>query len=157
MSDANNSGRHFSHRLGIFANFAVVGGIIFLGVEIRQNSQMMKAQIRSDLTQSVIAQIEIGMRPEVAAAQLRRANGEDALPEDQYFLDSYVRALLRGWENSFYQYRMGLFDRAEYEADLRVLEAVMQTALYVNFWDRYGGQFSDEFRQTVEGLKPDLR
>ena len=157
MSDANNSGRNFSHRLGIFANFAVVGGIIFLGVEIRQNSQMMKAQIRSDLTQSVIAQIEIGMRPEVAAAQLRRANGEDALPEDQYFLDSYVRALLRGWENSFYQYRMGLFDRAEYEADLRVLEAVMQTALYVNFWDRYGGQFSDEFRQTVEGLKPDLR
>ena len=157
MLEASNSGRGFSHWLSIFANLAVVGGIIFLGVEIRQNSKMMKAQIRSDLAQSVIAQIEIGMRPEVAAAQIRQANGEDALPEDQYFLDLYVRALLRGWENSFYQYRMDLFDRAEYEADLRVLEAVMQTALYINFWDRYGGQFSDEFQQTVEGLKPDLR
>ena len=39
MSD---SSRGFGYWLNIFANLAVVGGIVFLGVEKRQNSHMMR-------------------------------------------------------------------------------------------------------------------
>jgi hypothetical protein len=57
MSDGHIE-RGFGYWLSIFANLAVVAGIVFLGVEIRQNSEMMKAQIRNDITQNVFANVD---------------------------------------------------------------------------------------------------
>lgn len=59
MTNASSSGRGFDYWLTIFANLAVVGGIIFLGIEVRQNTQMMRAQTRNEISQSIIGFLDL--------------------------------------------------------------------------------------------------
>ena len=43
-----------NHLLTLLANIGVIAGIIFLAVEINQNTDMMRAQTRSAVTGSII-------------------------------------------------------------------------------------------------------
>ena len=40
--------------IAILANLGVVASIVFLGVELRQNREMMRAQTRNDLSQGIV-------------------------------------------------------------------------------------------------------
>ena len=79
--------RGFGYWLGIFANFAVVGGIIFLGVEVRQNSLMMRAQTRNEIAQTLIEMLASEREPELAGALRRFFEGAEPMPQDAYYLD----------------------------------------------------------------------
>ncbi len=149
MSDKNSMGRGFGYWLNIFANLAVVAGIIFLAVEVRQNSQMMKAQIRNELAQSAITQIELSMRPDVIAALLR---GENRSAEEELLLAFWARALLRGTENSFYQYRVGLYEEEEYAGERQTLQGILGISVIREFWDQSRGEFSREYQALVDSL-----
>lgn len=61
--------------LQILANIGVVAGLVFLGLQLRQNSRMMAAQTRNELTQSVITLIQMESDPRVVAAYLKRDAG----------------------------------------------------------------------------------
>jgi hypothetical protein len=150
MSDT--FGRGFGYCLSIFANLAVVAGIVFLGVEIRQNSEMMKAQIRNDITQNIFANADRSMRPDVIAAQLRQRNREELLPEDEIVLDMMVRSGLRSFENSRYQYSIGLFDEAEYRGIVSFFESILDDPFAVKFWNENRDQFSEGFWPVVDSL-----
>ena len=152
MSEATNSGRGFGHWLGIFANLAVVGGIIFLGIKVRQNSEMMRAQVRNDITQNVFAQLDRAMRPEVIAAQLRRMNGEEPHPEDEILLGLMARSGFRSLENSRYQYSVGLFDEAEYRAIVAFFDSYVGDPFVARWWSQNREQFSEGLWHVVDSL-----
>ena len=152
MSKANNSGPSFSHWLNIFANLAVVGGIIFLGVEIRQNSQMMKAQVRNDITQNIFGSIDRALLPDVIEARLRLSNGEEPLPRDALVLGLIIRATIRSFENTEYQYRMGLFDQTEYQAYVTFIESYFQNPSTVDWWSQNREEFSEGLQQLIDSL-----
>ena len=153
MSEPSSpSSRGFGYWLAIFANLAVVGGIVFLGVEIRQNSQLMKAQIRNEITQNVFTMIEMSLRPEVIDARVRRASGEEPLPGDQFLFNGVTRGIFRSFENTEYQYRMGLFDQAEYQANLIFIEGLVQNPTSAEWWDQNREQFSERLQQVLDSL-----
>ena len=141
--------RGFGYWLNIFANLAVVAGIVFLGLELRQNSELMRAQTRNQLAQSAIGQIELGMRPDVLAAL---SAGENRSPEEDALVGRYVRALLRGVENSFYQYRMGLYEADEYEGERQTLNRLLDDPVFRDYWNTRRDEFSREFQAVVDSL-----
>jgi len=149
MSD---TGRGFGYWLSIFANLAVVAGIVFLAVEIRQNSEMMKAQIRNDVTQNVFTNLDRAMRPDVIAAGLRQANGEEPMPGDEILLGMMVRSGLRSFENSRYQHSVGLFDAAEYRAIIAFFDSFLDDPFAVKFWNENREQFSEGLWPVVDSL-----
>lgn len=53
--------RGFGYWLHIVADLTVVGGIVFLGIQIRQNSQMMRAQTRHELATQVDDMLTLGI------------------------------------------------------------------------------------------------
>ena len=98
MSDASRSGHGFGYWLTIFANLAVVGGIIFLGVEIRQNSQMMEAQTRHELAMGIVEQLSgIAENGQLASVIRRGSIGEELTPDELYQYQLRTRALFRYW------------------------------------------------------------
>ena len=84
-----------SQFIQIIANVGVIAGIIFLGVEINQNSEMMTAQTRNAIAQSVIENIKMGMDPRLVDAYLKSVR-HDALSEEEVFLlDQLANATFR--------------------------------------------------------------
>jgi hypothetical protein len=113
MSDA--SGRGFGYWLTIFANIAVVAGIVFLGLELHQNSQMMRAQTRHELAAGGVELNALTATDgALASIVLNHRAGESLSGVEQRRRASYMNAWLRYWEDVHYQYRNGLYDEGEF-------------------------------------------
>lgn len=106
--------------LQLAANLGVIAGLIFVALELAQNSAMTRAQTRAEVTQAVLHLIELERDPRVVQANLKLQRGEDLTEDDVYLLDNMANATLRVWENTYYQYSADLFDEAEFAADLQV-------------------------------------
>jgi hypothetical protein len=155
MSDTNGSGRGFGYWLNIFANLAVVAGIVFLGMELRQNSQVMRAQVRNDITQNIFGSADRALTPEVVAAYERAMTGDEPRATDEYVFGLVTRATFRSFENTQYQYGMGLFDESEYRANLAFMESYLRDTTGIDrtaWWQENRMQFSEGLRQVIDSL-----
>ena len=102
----------------IIANLGVVGGLIFLGLEINQNNLMMKSQTRSDVSQSITDMLRQSLDPEIITIGLKAQEDLNSLSavELNQLQGAYAVAF-RVYENVHYQYRMGLFEENDYFAE----------------------------------------
>ena len=89
----------------------------------------MLSMIASDMPLRVCACIIL-----LFCAYLKQESGESLSLEEEYLLDQAANATLRLWENTHYQYRMGLFDEDEFEADLAVWRDAMRSPEYKKHW-----------------------
>ena len=104
--------------LTLAANLSVLAGILFLALELNQNGQMMRTQTRNAISDSII-NFQLNSVSSGLQALAYKANSDPSSltrEESQNVLLFYV-ANLRLWENIYYQYRNGLFDEAEFEAE----------------------------------------
>lgn len=104
--------------LALVGNIAVIAGIVFLGLELNQNSRMMQTQTRNAITESIL---DFQFNAETSGLRdiARKAGADPAsltADEIQKVLQLYV-SNLRLWENIHYQYRNGVFDEEEFAAE----------------------------------------
>ena len=103
--------------LQIVGNFGVILGILLLVYELDQNRDMTAAQIRNSIAQATAAMIrDEAQDAEVLDVSLRGIAGEPLTPHEQEQFELIWLAYIELWENSHYQYRVGLFDETEYES-----------------------------------------
>lgn len=144
--------------MSILANVGVVIGIAFLAIEINQSNQLARAQTRSELSGSLTSLTQgLASDPELTALWLYGADDPDALSEieeGRLYL-SWV-ALFRIWENMHYQYRNGLFEDTEFEAEREVWRISVQGPYFQRFFCRVNAQFSPEFIQEIRELMPPI-
>lgn len=138
--------------LTLGANLAVLVGLIFLVIEINQNNEMMRAQTRSGISDAIIDNIKLGMDPRVVVAYQKQRSGQPLSDEETYLLDQIANATLRLWENTHYQYRNGLFDDDEFEADLAVWREAMQAPEFRSHWSSRRQTYSEAFRRQIDDL-----
>ena len=108
-----------NRRLTLIANISVVLDIIFLAVEVQQNTQAIQAQTRDSITEKQMEYLGwVATTPELAAIADRvEEQGVQSLTgAETYQWQRYVAGQWREWENSFYQFEQGLFDESEFEA-----------------------------------------
>ena len=95
-----------NERLTLIANISVVFGILFLAVELQQNTQAIQAQTRDSLTEKQMMMMTswAGTDLEVAGVLRRGVNlGVDELSEDERVMFVIlVNGILREYENSHY-------------------------------------------------------
>lgn len=104
--------------LALIANVAVVAGIVFLALELNQNSRMMKTQTRNAITESIL-NFQFNAETSGLREIAYRANTDLSslsADEKQKVFQLYV-SNLRLWENIHYQYRNGVFDEDEFAAE----------------------------------------
>ena len=148
-----------SQAINALANVGVIAGIIFLAVELRQNTQALRAQTRDSLTEKTMTYLGwMATSPELAAIENKaRSIGIGSLdPTERNQYRNFVGAQLREWENSFYQYERGLFTQADYEARRetwrnRLLE-VPDSSFYRSIWEGGRTHFSPSFGEEIDGI-----
>jgi hypothetical protein len=128
----------------------VIATLLYLSIQIRQNSRMMKANAKqsiSDASQQLIYQ----MADEAEIMEKLLFNDDANLtPVERRKAWFLFRAMLRGYESQIYQHEVGLLDDAEWAYLKRV---ILETTSYPGFdslWPELSGTVSDPLREIID-------
>jgi len=134
------------------ANLGVLIGLVFLIIEVQQNNQIARAEIRMDIADEMRSNIDMFTSQEGVSIQAKLIRGEELTLEDEIWLRRTMRKEIRSWESTAYQYSIGFLDEEEIE-------------IYRNFWrnraseckELSGSIFFDEFRTFEPQIRPSFR
>ncbi len=143
--------------LTIVANFAILVGLVLVLVELNQNRLMMRAQIRHDLSMGIVEMLNTPANNRQLSDLLYRAeSGEELSGPDLFQFQLRSNALFRYWENVHYQYRLGLYDRTEFEKQRDAWEAFFaRSQAHRDYWCAVRTLYSAEFMTEMDRLITD--
>ncbi len=143
--------------LTLGANIGVLIGIILLIAELNQNRDMIRAQTRNDLSQQMSNRLlSVGTNSQMASVLRRARNGEELTADEEYQAYIYLIANMRDWENIHYQYRHGMFDEHEFDAEKFAWRGVINNSkVFERNWCGIRLNFSAEFLAEIESMLED--
>ena len=140
--------------LTIGANLGVLVGLLLLIAELKQNQDMMRAQIRHELAVEIVnLQQTLASNAQLADVLYRGISGEELTPTELFQFETRTNALFRYWEDVHYQYRVGLYDDTEFARQKEAWRGSMQRSqLSQDYWCRVRLLYSPEFAAEIDGL-----
>jgi len=144
----------------LIANIGVIASIVFLGLEMQQNTEMMQSQTRNSIMENQLSfyerAIENNEFAEVIAQKRLDPNSYlTGSPENfQYAL--FIASQQRMWENEFYQYQVGLFDQDEFEARTNLWRREIGFEANLQAWRQAEDSYSPDFRDFLNGMISEL-
>ena len=137
--------------LTLIANVAVVGGIVFLAVEIGQNNELLRSESRQALVANDLLSLTQGV--ENADIYVKLVSNEELSAEEQLRL-SFIFALdMRNREFEYFQYVNGLLDEETWLAYRHVILINHSKGRGRVWWNEIGRVIVDpEFAKLVDEL-----
>ena len=140
--------------LSLIANLGVVVGLIFLGFEIRHNTQATIASASEEITDQSLEYFSLGIDNQIVAQALyKRASGGElsGLEEDQLERHQYYN--FRVFQNVYLQYRRGFLDEDEWAVYQRVIASRLVNDPYARkMWTETPGSWNIFFQSEVDSL-----
>ena len=140
--------------LNTLANVGVIAGIVFLGVELRQNTATIQGVTYQGLSEGASNQyLSVTGNPDLAAVLSRVYNGAtlgelESLENGLMF--NFYYAHLQRLENSYLQLRVGLVDEVVLES-YGWNDRIFRTPHFSEFWQQFGGDaVSPQFREFFD-------
>jgi hypothetical protein len=145
--------------LTIGANLGVLIGLLLLVAELAQNRDMMRAQIRHELSMGIVDLLQTpANNDQLADVLFRGVSGEELTPTELFQFELRTNALFRYWEDVHYQYRAGLYDDTEFERQRDAWKASLtRSSLSVDYWCKVRLLYSPQFAQETDRMLPDGR
>ena len=95
--------------LSLGANVGVLIGIVFLAIEIQQNTEMTRAQMIQSRAEASVTVADMTVNSEhIPAIIVKNRSGERLTAEESVRYDVWLRATLRNQDNNIQQYNQGL-------------------------------------------------
>lgn len=144
--------------LTLVANVAVVGGIVFLGMELRHNNELLRSESRQALIANDVTSLTANIDNSDVFARL--VAGDSLSAEDQIRLSFMFALDLRNREFEYFQYTNGLLDEETWSSYLNVIRINHSSSLGRKWWDEIGRHFVDSqfamlVDEVLEGVEPD--
>jgi len=140
--------------VGILANVGVIAGIAFLGVELRQNNELLEAESRyARNTRAVELYMSSASNRDLAAAFAKLADGDDLDSTDQIQLRSYTLALFRNFEANFDEVQAGNLSEAGQRNAVQSIVRNLGVAVplpWYDYWQVYRPRARPEFAKWME-------
>ena len=140
--------------LGVVANLSVIAGIVFLGFELRQTSDAVRANTVQSMSVEQAEFNRIFTNPDIANLVVNaQENGYDSL-------SSAEEIQLRGLNNSFfyvqqnlyYQYQNGNLDPEIWTSRHRAIVDLFRSDQINRYWKNRGFAFNDSFRDYIDDV-----
>ena len=135
-------------------NAAVLIGLLLLVYELNQTRELTRAQMRSEISSGIYDLLAMTANNEQLAGLMLRADNGEPLTDAEYFqYASRTRAMFRYFENVHYQYRVGLYDDAEFERQKVAWSNYMNGSRRASeIWCEYEHVVSAEFAVELNNL-----
>ena len=115
---------------------------------------MIRAQTRNDISQQLSNRLLLVASNSELNSVIRRARvGEELSADEERQVWLYQVANMRDWENMHYQYRHGMFDEIEFEAEKTSWQFVISTnKSFARVWCQTRQNYSPLFVAEIESL-----
>lgn len=145
-----------NHWLTLLANIGVLGGFIFLAVELQQNTQQLKLQ-SYQAWQAANNDINMALtNPEVAAI-VSAGHGDPAnLTKDNYIAYAHVHmSLMQMAQSTHHLYQQGAIDEELWIAEMNRAAGMLKGSEGVRQWWEAGGktQLAPSFVEFIESVQ----
>ena len=139
------------------AAIATLATLIYLAMQIRQNSETVKAAAEQSILTGVNAALQnAASTPELARAVIvGQADFDQLADEEQHQFLVWCFSWFRTMENAYHNYLLGRLDGAIWDGHARHLAQVSNTQAVRTWWEHRKLLFSREFQEFVSGLEPD--
>ena len=128
----------------------VLASLIYLAVQIRQNTLLMRGTIRQQLTTA--SQENMYHWAECADVVAKLRSGADLEMEERLRLNQMCRAMFRGWANYAYQHQIGLLDSSEWGGMAVTIRNLLASPWMLKEWEAMREEFSENFVTEVETI-----
>jgi hypothetical protein len=137
--------------LSLCANIAIIGGIIFLAIEIRQNTEITRAQITQSRADTAVFFAESIVNSDYMPDIYEKIDKNQALNfQENIRYQNHLRASLRNQQNNYMQYQDGfLRDYIPRATELAILN-ILSDEIALEYWDNNKYSYSDEFIELVD-------
>ena len=133
---------------------AVVLTLIYLSVQVRQNSAAIRSATRADIAKT---QAEMNWRfaehPSVSTTTYAYLRGEDLNKDAEVIATACISGALRTFENQYFSYIEGNFSKSIWDGYRNNIRFVVTTPNFREYWDDRKQIFSREFRTLVDKLR----
>ena len=134
---------------------AVVISLVYLAVQIRQNTNMSRSATRQAIADAISRPpSDFFTDADFTRNFLRHLEGESLSTDQVLQLQAYCYVTLRTWENVHYQYRSGMLNEDEWEALQHYVKALLQVPIWRDYWERE--IYSSPFRREIDARLAEL-
>ena len=141
----------------VIGAIAVVVSLIYLAVQIRQNTHMSKSATRQAIADAIARPpSDFFTDADFTRNFLRHLEGESLDTDQVLQLQAYCYVTLRTWENVHYQYRSGMLNEDEWKALQHNVKALLQVPIWRDYWERERDIYSSPFRREIDALLAEL-
>ena len=139
----------------IVGSIAIVVTLIYLAVEVRQNTEALNAQSRqSVLTAAQTELLFSAEHPNITSALVKPG---PLTTEDNVQLDAYFTASLRAREYAWLQYQNGTIDNDQWRTEVAVIKSIFSSPRIRLWWNKLGQTyFSTDFSAFINNVIKDL-
>jgi hypothetical protein len=143
----------------IVAVIAIFASLIFVGLQVRQNTKALKATSHHAVTDSFNAiNNMIANDPKVARRWRLALAGAEGLDEDERASGHMMMlAYMRIFETLYYQYNNGTLDKKLFDAELKTLTWSVTHPGIQAWWAANPISLSAEYRAFIDGLIRDAQ
>ncbi len=144
----------FSQLLGNYGEFvgaiAIVGTLVYLAVQVRQNTRMMRASIRQARSDTSAQLWARGANSIVAEIQAKEARGETLDDVEERRMVMWHISQWRVQQTNFFQALEGLLDENTREEQSAIVKNLMSTDSSRKFWSENRRGFDSRFAAWVD-------
>ena len=144
-----------NHWLTLGANLGVVAGLVFLAVELNQNTKATIAAASEVATNQSLDYFALGMDNQVIArARYKHSVGEDlsAFEKNQLWWHQYYN--FRIFENIFLQFRRGYYEEREWKRYEKIIHFRLTTDPFAQqMWEDRAFSWTKEFEEEGNRIR----
>ncbi|MBL4572696.1 MAG: hypothetical protein JKY86_06445 [Gammaproteobacteria bacterium] len=144
--------------LTLLANLGVLAGIVFLGIEIQQNTNMVRTQTRDNMAEKQLSWYALAGRDSKTAELYLQGQRDELEQSPEYFqYVMIVASSLAMMSNEWYQYQQGMYRPEEFEPRQFRWKRDLRSPGFRRIWsgtqqNQYAQSFRDEVNRIIEEL-----
>jgi len=136
--------------LNFLSNLGVIAGIVFLAFQIQQDKELAAASLRNDISRQIV-DFNQDMASETFGPVLFKAfSGEELSPYEEFVYSRFYTAAFELAENSYFQFKAGLFGNEEIDSVRQQLVRVFQSEKVRDFYEGYKSNLTLEFVEFAD-------
>ena len=134
---------------------AVVASLVYVGVEIRSNTEAARAATRQAISDTDLEFIGGTLDPlTLLAAEAKLEAGLELNETERFILVERQHLNFRIFENAHYQFRAGLLEEERWLTYRWIIRSLLATSPPADsMWSKYGPAFDSGFREEVEIIR----
>jgi hypothetical protein len=138
---------------GAIGTLVVVISLIYVGVQIKQNTKVARSATRQAITELMIdSNKDVVNDPSLAGAFIKDLKGEKLDEVDRLRIFSRAYFAMRNWENMHYQYSTGMLTKDEWRGFRLNLAAIFEWKTVRTVWKNEKQFFSETFQKIQDSL-----